>query len=123
MPDNLTNAEEDRLLDLSLSGAFVGLFTAVPGEAGGGTEVTGGSYARQALGATASSGGAAENDSEIAFPAATADWGTIVAVGLFSASSAGTLRWYRVLDVGEQRTVENGSQFVIGAGALTCSLS
>lgn len=82
----------------SLPTVYVGLFTAVGTDAGTGfTEVSGGSYARVATsGATwnAASGTApstTSNASTITFPQATASWGTVIAFGLFDASSGGNL--------------------------------
>lgn len=82
---------------------YVALFTAAPSDAGGGTEVSGGSYARQAVatgsssGWAAASGGATENSSAITFPTATANWGEIVAMGLFDALSSGNLLFWGFL--------------------------
>jgi hypothetical protein len=60
------------------------LYTAAPGEAGGGTEVTGGSYAavsRPPLDAnwTAASAtdGLTDNAADITYPAPTANWGVV----------------------------------------------
>lgn len=76
----------------------VALFTAVGIDAGTGfTEVTGGSYARVTTsGATwnAASGSAPSsitNASAITFPTATANWGTVIAFGLYDAASSGNL--------------------------------
>lgn len=76
---------------------WVGLFTAVPTDAGGGTEVTGGSYARVATvggnwnAAAGSAPASTSNSATLTFPTATADWTTVVAFGLFDASTAGNL--------------------------------
>ena len=82
----------------ALPTVYVALFTAVGSDAGTGfTEVTGGSYARVATsGATwnAASGSAPStitNASAITFTTATANWGTVIAIGLYDASSAGNL--------------------------------
>ena len=76
---------------------YLGLYTAAPGEGGGGTEVSGGSYAREVLALTVS-GNAATNGSAIEFTAATASWGTVTYVGIFDASTSGTLIAYSALD-------------------------
>lgn len=82
----------------SLPTAYVALFTAVGTDAGTGfTEVTGGSYARVATAASdwnSASGSAPSqitNAGTITFPTATADWGTVIAFGLYDASSGGNL--------------------------------
>ena len=65
------------------------LYTAAPGEAGGGTEVTGGSYAavsRPPLDAnwTAASGtnGLTDNAADITYAAPTANWGVVTHVAV-----------------------------------------
>lgn len=77
----------------------IGLYTTAPTDAAGGTEVSGGSYARVlATGlwnASASSAPVStSNSGNITFPAATADWGTVTAFGGFDAASAGNLLWW-----------------------------
>lgn len=69
----------------------VALYTAMPGETGGGTEVSGGSYARAAAGpadatwaAPSGGNGLTSNVGAITFPAPTGNWGTIVGMGLFA---------------------------------------
>ena len=75
----------------------VALFTVAPSDAGGGTEVSGGAYARQsvATGASAAWGaptdGDTDNDNTITFPTATANWGLVVAVALFNST---TMEWW-----------------------------
>lgn len=82
----------------------IGLFTSPPTDAGGGTEVSGGSYARKTTAATdwnaASGSGPAStsNAQDLAFPTPTADWAPIstpvVAFGAFDAASGGNLLWW-----------------------------
>jgi hypothetical protein len=78
--------------------AYLALFTAVGTDAGTGfTEPAVGSYARVATAAAdwnAASGSAPSqisNANTLTFPTATADWGSIVAFGLYDASSTGNL--------------------------------
>lgn len=101
---------------------YVGLLTSAPSDSGGGTEVSGGSYARvavtssltnwagtQASGSTvASSGtsGTTSNNSPISFPAPTANWGTVSHFGLYDASSGGNLLWWGSLT--QAKTINNG---------------
>lgn len=89
------------------SALYVALFTAAPSDAGGGTEVTGGSYARVQydpgfanwLGTggettdvdSTGTGGATENRNAVTFPAPTANWGVVTHIGIFDASSGGNL--------------------------------
>jgi hypothetical protein len=128
--DNLTDPEERRLLDLSLpdDAVWLALFTAAPNDAGtGGTEFTGGSYARQpiSMAAAATAGGVStkSNDTEIVFPVATADQGTVVAYGVMDAVSGGNMRWHRDLTVPEQRQILTNDQYRIPAGNLSFGLS
>jgi hypothetical protein len=60
------------------------LYTAAPGEAGGGTEVSGGSYAAQNNNpldanwtAASATDGLTDNAADITYPTPTADWGLI----------------------------------------------
>lgn len=72
---------------------FHALFTVGPTEAGGGTEVSGGSYARKQV-ATADftrTGSAITNDNNIEFVKATASWGLVIGHAVFDASSAGNM--------------------------------
>lgn len=127
MANNLSNYAESKLLDHVLGKTsytkpttYVALFTAAPGEAGGGTEVSGGSYARQALTTNAASSGVADNDATITFPTATGSWGTITHVGIFDASSGGNLLMYTALDA--SKTVASGDRLSFAAGDLDFSL-
>lgn len=114
---------------------YVGLLTAAPSDSGGGTEVSGGSYARvsvassltnwsgtQAAGSTvASSGtsGTTSNNSPITFPGPTANWGTVTHFGIYDASSAGNLIWWAALT--QAKTVNNldaAPSFAAGALSL-----
>ena len=113
---------------------YLGLFTVAPGEAGGGTEVTGGGYARQAVAAsdanftttqgtsgagTTSSGtdGTIENAAVVPFGTASADLGNVQAFGWFDSLTGGTLLEYANLT--PARTITNGTTYSFSAGALT----
>ena len=56
---------------------YVGLFTSDPTDAGSGTEVSGGSYARTAVTFGAPSNGTSTNSAAVEFPQATGSWGTV----------------------------------------------
>src|SRR6218665_1956872 len=75
------------------SGLYLALFTSDPGETGSGTEVSGGSYARQSFSGSVSTN-AFSAASNLDFPAASGTWGTITHVGVFDAVSAGNLLAY-----------------------------
>jgi len=99
---------------------YVALYTVSPSDSGGGTEVSGGSYARQTVTLSAASGGSTSNSADVTFPTATADWGTIVAVGILDNSSGGNLLAWGGLST--SKTVNNGDQFKIPSGNLTISV-
>lgn len=99
---------------------YLALYTTAPGETGGGTEVSGNGYARQAITLSAASGGSASNSSDITFPTATGSWGTIVAAGIFDASSGGNLLLWG--DLTQSKTVDAGEQLKFPAGNLTITL-
>lgn len=113
---------------------WVALFTANPTDAGGGTEVTGGSYARVAVtsslanwagtqaaaSTTASTGtsGTTSNNAAITFPAPTANWGVVTGCGIYDAVTAGNLLLWGALTT--SKTVNNGDAAPsFAAGALT----
>ena len=100
---------------------YVALFTSATGDDSSGTEVSGGSYARQAVTLTAASGGASENSADIAFPQATADWGTITHLALFDALTGGNMLMHTLLDA--SKTVNNGDTFKINAGDLDVTVA
>lgn len=78
---------------------YIGLFTVSPSDGGGGTEVSGGSYARAAVTNNATNfpaavGGTKQNGTAITFPTASGAWGTVVAFALFDAPTGGNmLHW------------------------------
>lgn len=101
---------------------YLALYTTAPNDSGGGTEVSGGAYARTpisfALPTTYSGTGSyTYNTSAVTFPTATASWGSIVAVGIFDASLGGNLLYYGTLSASE--TISTGQAFTIAASQLT----
>jgi len=99
---------------------YVALYTAAPSDTGGGTEVSGGAYARQ-TGTFTVSGGTASNTAAIEYATATADYGTVVAVGVFDASSSGNLLAYGTLTT--SKSVSTGDVFRFNASALDITLT
>jgi hypothetical protein len=91
---------------LDIATLYIGLFTATPSDSGGGTEATGGSYARVNCSASfpAAASGAISNDVAITFPESTASWGTITSFGFFDASTSGNLLYWGPL--GANRVVD-----------------
>jgi hypothetical protein len=107
------------------TGLTIHLYTAAPGETGGGTEVSGGAYAAQSLNPldanwTAASGtdGLTDNASAITYPAPTANWGVVTHVAIKDQSANYLL--YGALTA--SKTVNNGDaapSFPIGALDVT----
>ena len=99
---------------------YVALYTSAPSDTGGGTEVSGGAYARQTAAFTVTND-TASNTSAIEYPTATADYGTVVAVGVFDASSSGNLLAYGNLTT--SKTVSTGDVFRFNAGAIDITVA
>jgi hypothetical protein len=133
---------ENRLLDALLRGqsysmpttVYVGLATSTGSDATCGTEVSGGSYARvavtnslanwagsQSSGSTVVSNGTSgttSNNNAITYPAPTGNWGSVVEVCVFDASSGGNLLFRTSLTA--SKTVNNGDAAPsFAAAALT----
>jgi hypothetical protein len=98
---------------------YLALFTAAPGETGGGTECTGTSYARQTITFTVS-GNEASNSAAVEFPTAGSNWGTISHIGVFDALTSGNLLAYGALTA--SKTVESGDVFRVPSGDLDITL-
>jgi hypothetical protein len=107
MASGKTTHQRNKTLDLWLGATvptipgtyYVALFTVAPNKDGGGTEVSGGSYARVAVTNNTTNwpnaaSGRKTNATEIVFPQATANWGTIVAAALVSAASGAYTQYY-----------------------------
>lgn len=124
-----TDYAENKILNLMRNvawtqfNAYVALFTAAPSDAGGGTEVSGGSYARQLIGLTEAtgSGGATSNASDITFPTASADWGTVTHMAIFDAVSGGNMIMHSVLDA--SKTIASGDTYKFNAGELDVTVA
>ena len=131
MAGNLTTYLENALLAHSTGEAsytkptntYLALFTVAPTDSGGGTEVSGGNYARIQLSWGTPSGGEIANNSALRFPAtgtATSPFGTIVALGIFDASTTGNLLWYG--DLSATVTINTGDTYTITSGGITLTL-
>lgn len=126
MAGNLTNYLENKLIDHFLgttsytmpADVYVALFTVAPSDAAGGTEVTGGSYARKIATFTAASSGATTNDSNIDFTGMPAV--TTVAIGIFDAITSGNMLLYGTLTT--NKTTDAGDTLRIATGDLDISI-
>jgi hypothetical protein len=112
--------------------AWLGLFTTAPtsDSGAGSTEVTGGSYARQnTTGSWATATGSGPStittNAQISFPTATANWGTVVAWGLYDAITSGNLLYWDWLGSYAWQPVTissaNPAIFTIGTTAYTAA--
>ena len=75
----------------SPAAVYLALFTVAPTDAGGGTEVTGSGYARQAVTFGAAVDGAIANTGAVSFTASGGNFGSVVAIGIFDAATAGNM--------------------------------
>lgn len=135
---------ENKLVDhLFRTGTFakptviaVGLFTASPADAGGGTEVTGGSYARAqqnpsdtnwtatqggTSGVSSGSTGNTTNATVINFPTPSAGWGLVTHFGIYDAASGGNLIMFGSL--GTPKTINTGDAVSYPVGTLQATFA
>lgn len=114
----LATAGESAALTAITTGRFISLHTGLPT---GGNEVTGGSYARQSGTFTQSGNNpmTAANSTVIEFPVASANWGNITHVGVYSAATGGDLIAYEALDVAKVVGVGDVLRFAVGQLKVT----
>ena len=105
----------------SVATVYVSLWTSDPTDAGSGTEVSGGSYARTSVTFAAPSNGVTTNNADVTFPTATASWGTVGWIGINDALSSGNLLYHSPLDT--SKTIDSGDIFKISTGNLSVTLS
>jgi hypothetical protein len=126
--DNLSNTAENLTLDWVLGVGTptrpttplkVALVTANGTDTAAGTEVTGGSYARQNLAVAAAVGGATSNSADLVFTGMPA--ATVVGVEIWDSAGTPVRLWYGPLSA--SRTVSAGDELVLSAGSLTLSLA
>lgn len=143
----ISNYSENKILDLLFRGqtysaptVYVGLYTAIPSAAGGGTEVSGNAYARVKTAASTSQGlgdwtatqggtsgastgtsGNTTNANAVNFPTPTANWGQVQWFGLFDAASGGNLLWWGPLTI--PKYINQADVVSFPAGSLSVTLS
>lgn len=98
---------------------YLALFTSNPGDGDSGTEVSGGGYARQSVTFTVTND-TASNSAAIEFPTATANYGTVSHVGVYTASSGGDLIAHAALT--SSKAIDTGDVFRVPAGDLDITL-
>jgi hypothetical protein len=105
---------------------YCALSTSTPNDAGGVTEPSGGSYARQTVAFTVSgtTPTIAVNSAMVSWPTATAPWGAITYVCLFDALTGGNLLfWLRLVSDSDfatptSKAIDTGDIFEIPATQL-----
>jgi hypothetical protein len=105
----------------SVATVYVSLWTSDPTDAGSGTEVSGGSYARTAVTFGAPSNGVTTNSADVTFPTATASWGVVGWIGINDAATSGNLLYHSPLDTA--KTIDSGDIFKISTGNLSVTLA
>jgi hypothetical protein len=125
----MSNYLENALINVTLRATsytapttvYVSLWTSDPTDAGSGTEVSGGSYARTAVTFAAPSNGVTTNNADVTFPTATASWGTVGWIGINDALTTGNLLYHTPLDT--SKTIDTGDIFKISTGNLSVTLA
>jgi len=101
---------------------YAGLFTSDPTDAGSGTEVSGGSYARKAITFAAPSNGVTTNSAAACeFDQATGSWGTITHFGIFDALTSGNLLYHGALTT--SKTIASGDVFKFATSSVSVTLA
>ena len=121
LEDALINATLRNTTYTSVATVYVSLWTSDPTDAGSGTEVSGGSYARTAVTFGAPSNGASLNSADVTFPTATASWGTVGWIGINDAATSGNLLYHTALDTA--KAIDSGDIFKISTGNLSVTLA
>ena len=124
---SFSNFLETEILDHVFGGSaytapttkYLALYTATPGETGGGTEVSGTAYVRKAVAFT-TSGNTTSNTSAVEYPTAGASWGTVTSVGVFDAATSGNLMAYATLS--SSKAIDTGDVFRVPAADLDITL-
>lgn len=129
----------NKLLDLAFRNTaytapdtYLGLTTATIADSNTGstvTEVSGGSYARVQINPNGGSSptwdvaasGVVDNTHDVSFPEAAGSWGTVVAVGIFDASTAGNLLFYD--NALTDQAVASGDTVTFPAGSLDVQMT
>src|SRR5690348_9651080 len=96
---------------------YLALFTAAPNDAGGGTEVTGGAYARRPITFAAPSGGSIASSADVTFAEATANWGLVTHCAIFDALTSGNQLAQGPL--ASSATINTGTVYKLLAGQVT----
>lgn len=103
---------------------YAALYITNPADDDSGTEVAGGSYARQAITFTAAApdgtGYSCSNNGNLTFPVTTGAWGLVAYIAVKDALAGGNLLFYGAATVSKNVGVDD--QVVIATGNLVCKL-
>jgi hypothetical protein len=111
---------------------YLALYTTATSDAGGGTEVTGGSYARELvdenggtsptwnLATVAGTAYRVDNAADVTFTQATASWGTVTHTSVMDAVTSGNMLAHGALT--SSKTVDSGDTFKFGSGDFDIDL-
>lgn len=125
---NLVAAEADRMLNASLNGTTytlpttpmkLALNTAVGTATAAGTEVTGGSYARQTIAFGTSAGSGIANTGAVTYTSMPA--ATVTSVDIFDSNGTPRRCWFG--NLAASKTTASGDTLSFAIGAVTIALS
>lgn len=127
---SFTDYAEGKILDhivgktsFTMPSVWVALFTAAPSDTGGGTEVSGGSYARKSTAGSdwnaAGTDGTIENAAAITFVTPSGSWGTVTHFALMDAATVGNMLAWSALTTPQAVGTGNAVSFAIGALVIT----
>lgn len=127
MADNLTNTAENKMLDALVGTASysantpikLALVTAAGSDSAAGTEVSGGSYARQTITFNAASSGSIDSAGAVSFT----NMPTCTVVGIELWDSAGTPVRLAYGSLTSSKSLTSGDTLEFAAGSITLSLS
>lgn len=127
MADNLTNTAENKMLDALVGTASysantpikLALVTAAGSDSAAGTEVSGGSYARQTITFNAASSGSIASAATVSFT----NMPTCTVVGIELWDSAGTPVRLAYGSLTSNKSLTSGDTLEFAAGSITLSLS
>ena len=127
MADNLTNTAENKMLDALVGTASysantpikLALVTAAGSDSAAGTEVSGGSYARQTITFNAASSGSIDRAGAVSFT----NMPTCTVVGIELWDSAGTPVRLAYGSLTSSKSLTSGDTLEFAAGSITLSLS
>jgi len=100
---------------------YLALYTVAPTDAAGGTQVSGGSYARQPISFSAAVSGIGKVSNSASLTFTNLPAGTIVAAGIFDALTVGNLMLWGTLSA--SRTVALGDNLTVALGDLSATFA